>query len=402
MHILQPDSPLTEAAAKYEKSSGRKYRNGSNSARTFDKLMGKMQPSEITLEIVEKFAAKMKAKGYVKTSIDRTVGDVKLFVRFITGVSLTPPSPPVDAEEIHPETVSILRWAHEYCQVNNLARRTPVYTANRFVRMIGNLRVAAITTNDLCDFRKAQQAAGMSPATIESSIGDIQTMVKAATGVVVNPGKRLKRNRPQPRGVSLAHIEATWPHLETWMQQWVVLTFWTCLRIADAVKLMHSLTDRAPDVLEWQASKTGHVHRWPVLPWVEKYLTRRTVPWNQPNDHAWKSVREQLTRACIMAGVPRWTPKLLRQFALTQWMRTDAGAGQVIHGCGLHSVLKHYIDPLIILEDAAKRIKVPSFFLSEEDKPKHDGDIVTLLSQLSEAQQSVLRETIKAMSSLAR
>lgn len=82
------------------------------------------------------------------------------------------------------------------------------------------------------EFREECQKRGLNPRTIESNVSDIMTLVKAARGVLLDPGRRLKLPRPEPQPVSPKTLEACWPHFPEWLRQWVVLSYWTGLRLA--------------------------------------------------------------------------------------------------------------------------------------------------------------------------
>jgi hypothetical protein len=72
-------------------------------------------------------------------------------------------------------------------------------------------------------------------------------------------------------------------------------------------------------------------------------------------------------------------------------------AGQIIHGCGLNGVLKHYLDPMTILEGAAKRIPVPKCFGAVAPKRSDAGDLNRLFADLNDNQRSALQQTMRAM-----
>ncbi len=391
----KPNSPLTEAMARYEAESGRKFRNGSTSCRAFDRLMGKHAVESITWEMLRDFATKLRAAKLKQFSIGRYIGDVKTVVHFITGKRLLPPveSIPADTEPVDMETVLLSRWAIKYCHERQISRREPIYSTTRFVRHMGDMRVADITTENLIQFRNSMLAEGLTPVTIESSISDVQTLLKAA-GRTIDGGRRCKLARPRPKPITFEALDAVWPYCDGRLRQWMVVSYWTALRLSDAMNLMVSLTADVPDVLEWTASKTQHLHRWPVVPWLHRYLTRRKLPFKSANSYALKSLRRGIAGACDAAGVDRWNPKYLRQLSLSQWSRTDPLAGQIIHGCGLNSVLKHYLDPLIILQGAALKLPVPERFTAVEPATVETSELVSLFRNLNPAQQVAVKKSM--------
>ena len=252
--------------------------------------------------------------------------------------------------------------AVRYVRDNNLAGRTPIYSAARFVRMVGDLRPDEITTEHLCQYRTKCVTAKLSAKTIESSIGNLLTIIKGATGQKIDPGKRLRLKRPKPSPVPDKAIEAVYTIAPQWLRGWIALTTWTGLRLGDGVRAIMDVGGTDPgSVLRIHSTKTWKEHVFPMPEWLREIVIRSPFPREYCLENTKKLVRAQIALLCREAGVSTWTPKQLRQRAVTEWTSANATAGAILHGCGL-GVLHHYLDPLTVLESAASRVKLPDCF----------------------------------------
>ncbi len=156
--------------------------------------------------------------------------------------------------------MTITEFADHYYRKNGIAR-TPVYSANRFARLIGDLKTEEITEKHLDQFVQKCRSEKLSEWTIKGGVKDIRTLIHAETGKLIKVPK-LKSPQPDPRPVSLSSINSCWPHCEAWLKQWIALSYWTGLRLADVVRLQRSDCSKSPIVII--ANKTGHIHRIPV------------------------------------------------------------------------------------------------------------------------------------------
>lgn len=252
--------------------------------------------------------------------------------------------------------------AIRYVTERSLSRNEPVYSANRFAKLVADIDVADLTTPHLERYRSACQQQGLSANTIESSVSDLLTLHRHFTGCIISPGRRLRVPRPEPHPVSIDTVQATWEGAEPWIRQWIVISYWTALRLGDSLTLQLRLTSDVPDVLRLTANKTGHSQRWPVPEWLRSHLLPVPLRFTANTDCARRSVRIGIMAATRIAHVPCWHPKFLRQCSLTEWSRANGMAGAIIHGSGLSGVMKHYIDPLSVLESAAPRVRLPECF----------------------------------------
>lgn len=278
--------------------------------------------------------------------------------------------------------------ARAYCDERQTTRREPIYSANRFARLVSDLPAARMTPDHLQRYRELCQTKGLSAKTIESSISDIVTVCRFVTGQSVNVGRRITIPKPDPQPVSLDTIDMVWPLADPWLQQWIILSYWTGLRLSDAMHLQTTLTGPA-SVLRFTAGKTGHRHGWPMPEWIRKWMSPQPLPFRTATDFATKILRACLVRHCRSANVDKFLPKNLRQRGLTEWMRADGTAGAIVHGCGL-GVLKHYVDPITLLEPHVHRVRVPACFGADVAE-----DISVPFSRLDPDAQRLVRDTIK-------
>ena len=255
--------------------------------------------------------------------------------------------------------------AASYVATHGLRSTMIASNCRRFLRAIGQRTAEQVTSADLQQFRQVAMAAGLSHVTIEKTITDVATIVKAITGIVLSVGRRLRQSRPEPVPVPISDINATWQASTPWLRQWIVLTYWTALRLCDSMGLQLSLP-LTGDAIRWRAGKTSHCHVYPVPSWLATHLLPLTLPYKHAGGHSVKIMRDHLHAACMAAGVPYWNPQRLRQRSITEWTRANATAGQHIHGCGI-GVLSHYLDPLSVLESAAPQVRLPACFGASVD-----------------------------------
>jgi hypothetical protein len=246
-------------------------------------------------------------------------------------------------------------FAVSYVSDRGLARNS-IYSANRFAKLMGDLGPEQITAEHLIEFRRRAEAAGLGTWAIKGTIKDIRTLIRAAGGDVTI--EKIRKPDPNPEPISLSTIDAIWPHLADWSKQWLVLSYWTCLRLADSI---HFQREFQADSLAWQANKTKHRHKWPVMPWMQPFLHKRPLPYSSTNDWSKAIVRAEIDRVCVLADVDRFTPQQIRDTGLREWCRADFHVGQVLHGCKLGTI-GHYVDVLDVLEPVAPRVRLPDCF----------------------------------------
>lgn len=256
----------------------------------------------------------------------------------------------------------MIEEARGYLASRNITRREPLYSANKYARLIGDHPVNQINSDKLQRFREAMVKAGLRPRTIESAISDIVTVVRHYTGKQVEVGTRIRSAIPQPIPVERDVIDEIWKHSQPWLRAWMALSYWTGLRLTDGLNVLkdHKEKPLAP-VLRWTASKTSKPHVFPIPDWLRKIVSAGPYPLRTTADFARRQVRSGLHAACLAANVAIVIPKQFRQRAVTEWSVASAAAGAILHGSGLR-VLSHYVDPLTVLESAAPRVRLPASF----------------------------------------
>ena len=286
----------------------------------------------------------------------------------------------------------MIQEARNYLSHANIRRREPLYSANRFARLIGDISAEDITTDHLQQYRDTAAGIGLSARTVESSISDLITVIRHQTGRTVPAGRRLKSPSPDPQPVTFDALNAIWPHCDPWLQQWIAISYWTCLRLADVQRMQLQLSqlDTAGESLRWSSSKTRHRFTWPIPDWLRQHLQPVPLPFYAPNDFGQKLLRQVLTSICKTADVDRWTPKQLRQRAISEWCRADAMAGRLIHGTGI-GVLRHYVDPLTVLEQHQHKVRLPACFGAGDTTAT---DLADQIRRLDPDAQQLIQATI--------
>lgn len=256
----------------------------------------------------------------------------------------------------------MIEEAKLYVAKRGIVRKEPIYSANRFAKLLGDVPIAAVTAEMIERFRSEMVQRKFSPRTIESAVSDVATVFRFFAGHEIQRGRRLVLNAPTPKVLQLTLIDALWPHCDPWLQSWIAVSYWTALRMSDCLRLLLShKTCKLPSVVWLEASKTKKRHAYPIPDWLAQKVAADPWKFRSTSDFAKRQIRAGLHRACVANGFDIVHPKQFRQTGITEWSRANATAGRLIHGCGI-GVLSHYIDPLSVLESAAPRVRLPSCF----------------------------------------
>ena len=291
--------------------------------------------------------------------------------------------------------MTLTETAAQHVRSNNLKGRTPIHHASRWERLTGITDPADVTTDAIEQFRSTCRDKDYAVRSTEGCISDVLMLVYLATGKRLDPGRRDRKPRPRPQPTPIDVVDLILPHCPSWVRQWIGLTWATCLRSGDCLSLQRSLKPGRLSLIEWQASKTGHQHQFPVPDWLQVLLLERVfLPGGKTYCRLQDQLRDRLTRACQSAGVDRVLPKHIRQRALTEWSRADAMAGRIIHGCGL-GVLDHYVDPLTVLESASHRVRLPAQFGGNQKNS--EGDLINIYRRLDPEAQQIVSSTVRRL-----
>ncbi len=282
---------------------------------------------------------------------------------------------------------SLIDLAVNHIRQNDLKGRTPIYSAARFVRMMGDIDPLSITEDHFRIYRAKCLEAKLSAKTIESSIGNIVTTVAMMTGHKLKPGRKLRLKRPEPKPADHAAISAVYNIAPQWLKGWVGFSLWTGLRLSDSIETLWRIsgTDPGP-VLYRRANKTGRQHVWPMPVWLRDLVSVSPFPQEYCLENTKKVIRKQMASCCESAGLEVFGPKNIRQRAINEWSKANATAGAILHGCGL-GVLHHYLDPLTVLESAASRVKLPDCFEVTENG---EENLLTSYRRLDPSAQSLI------------
>lgn len=282
--------------------------------------------------------------------------------------------------------------ASAYCLRHGLKSRILIGNCRRFARYLPEVLPDQIDTESLQRFRELAMRDNLSAVTIEKTITDVCTVSKSITGKTLDPGKRLRQSRPQPQPVPIESVEAVFTVAGPWLRQWLVLTYWTGLRLQDSILAQIKLP-AVGSVMSWKASKTGHSHQYPLPEWIRPHLDNRQTLGAAYSRHWLQSlVYQHLEAACVAARVQRFTPQQIRQRSITEWSRANATAGRLIHGSGI-GVLSYYIDPLSVLESAAPKVRVPAVMLGEHKETGSEDNLINNFRRLDQQARSVVSST---------
>ncbi|MBC7821686.1 MAG: hypothetical protein IAG10_32775 [Planctomycetaceae bacterium] len=293
-----------------------------------------------------------------------------------------------------------------------------------------------ITTANIEKFRASCLEAKLSSTTIEDTISDMLTVLRGTKCKVPDPGRRLRSPRPtakQPTTADIGKVYGLVSHTiyprrtfigpaasysqKTKREQWKLWTtdererfwrgllflgYWTGLRIGDLRQLewSHVCVDR----IDWQASKTGAPHVFPITPDVQRHLDmlRGLDPVYVTPIPKWsiRFVRRELTRLCNLAGVERFGPQMVRRASISEWSCTTNDAGSLVHGCGL-GIRQHYVNPLKVLTRAAVSFELPVEMREQSpakgSSPQQVGELAEVLKGLSPEEMDSLLRLAKAL-----
>ena len=392
-------SELTGAAKRFEKRTGRTNYNLSIRCRNFERLVGKRPISEFTVSDLQAYQVAAAKAGLSKITIESTITSVRFIIKKTTGTVF--PEWRTTRRNFPPTKLMIA--AEKYIEDGGLRSRNLVYNSRLFFNLFGDIEPADIKTEHLIEYRKAGLNRNLSRVSIEKHITDVMTVCRSVTGVLLNAGRRLRRNRPAPDPAPLDSLERVFHVSPEWFQQWLVVTTWTGVRLMDSMRLqlmIQTAEIHNGEFISYQASKTGKNHIWPIPEWLRAWLTPVELPYLQVTQWGCRMPRVAITEYCLKAGVPRFTPKQLRQRCVTQWTRANGAAGAIIHGKSL-GVLDSYIDQPELLMDAMPKVIMPAAFKLRagivEKAASESDDPFKLFQQLDDNTRAVLMQTMRAM-----
>jgi hypothetical protein len=288
--------------------------------------------------------------------------------------------------------MKITELAEQYVQKNKLAK-TPIYSANRFARYCGNKSPEEITESVLREFRIAAENANVAAWTIRGTLRNLKTLLRSV-GHDVHIDK-VQLPQPEPEPTPIEDIEAIWQYCPPWLQQFLAISYWTAARLDDVIRIQQALTC-VPIVLQHVARKTQHRHRYPVPVWLRQWLEPVKLPYGKNFDWSGVIVRSALAAICDTCNVATIKPNHIRDLSLNSWMAASPSAVGVLHGQDLKT-LKHYIDPLRMLESAASRVFVPRCMLGDCKQSDNEGTLLDNFRKLDPQAQGLIVSTAERL-----
>lgn len=242
-----------------------------------------------------------------------------------------------------------------------------------------------VSTQSLEEFRNKGIEQGYSPRTIESTVAVI-VHVLAHSGVSIPIGERLRRPRPNPDVPTIEQMEALYQHAHVagwptkmlpsqrtkWWRCWMVVAGWTALRISDLAALQRS--QFSDGILRIDAEKTVRFGRPSLAMPIPDFVTRHIeeCPARHPErlfglTECLRQLRRELQAIAKAAAVHYVPPHGFRRYAITQWGEVDGYAAALVQGQAL-GALSSYLHGLRVLQRHAKKVSVPSSWLTTEEQ----------------------------------
>lgn len=72
-------------------------------------------------------------------------------------------------------------------------------------------------------------------------------------------------------------------------------------------------------------------------------------------------------------------------------------AGEIVHGCGLSGVMRHYIDRISILDSAAARVRIPDCFRGTMAPDCHESTLLENFRRMDAAAQGIITTTAERL-----
>lgn len=366
--------------------------------------MGKVPLSMLTDEHMTEYRKRAEKIGYSPKTTEKLLIDVRTIVKAATGVMLMPGR----KCRLSFDASKLMIAGAKYLLEGGLKSKQLTSNCRAFFNetksILGDIDPAEVTTDHFVLYRKLAMERGLSKVTIEKRITDVMTVCRYVSGTLPNSGRRLKRQRPTPTPSPLESIEKIFLNVDEWFQQWLVLTTWTGVRLTDSILMQIQLrkTDiSSEEFISFQATKTGKHHIWPIPDWLRPWLKPTgKLPYRCSTEWETKILRERLAVGCEKAGVPVFTPKNIRQRAVSQWTRANGAAGAIIHGKSL-GVMDSYVDQSQLLLETMPRVVMPDAFKLKAGlttaQTSVPDDPFEMFSQMDANSRSILTRMMRAM-----
>src|SRR5690606_18872912 len=222
-----------------------------------------------------------------------------------------------------------------------------------------------ITQADVDRFRAESR---LSPVTIEAAI--------KAAGILRGErfsGEKLKRPTKRPVTVPLDDMSRVFAAAQkrgnVFVCRFLKWSYLTGLRLGDLMSLTRP--QMAADVIDVATSKTGKLQSIPRHPLLNCRLPECEYPLKKSPGR----LRTKLRYYCDIAGVPYFTPQMIRRTSATQYELARPGAGGIIQGSALYGgrdavTWKYYLDQVTILTEAQSRLAIPEAMLPKSERTR--------------------------------
>ena len=92
------------------------------------------------------------------------------------------------------------------------------------------------------------------------------------------------------------------------------------------------------------------------------------------------------------------SPHGFRRFAVQSWSVAHPEAGRIVHGCGVPRIMRHYVEPLRLLDRHATSVDVPKHWLT----PKEQADAIRAEDELLRCYRRASEEMRESLLRIAR
>lgn len=309
---------------------------------------------------------------------------------------------------------ALIHYLESAVDISEGSRRKLGYLATSWEKRTSNPSIETIGPDTFSAYRLRCRSENLAAITIERSIGDVLTVLKA-NGLSPDRGRSLKLEDPDPQCPSLhdlgtwymAAADATSPQLDwcsagDYLRSFVVVAYWTGLRLADLFSLTRD--GLLAETIIRQANKTKKRHEIPSSAVVRRHVERlpqRNGALFSAGSTCPTHLRDWMMRVSLAAQVNPFGPQNLRVGAVNAWR--DAGGAEaagIIHGesLGGRGAIRWYLQrstPLNVLTLAAPRFIWPAEFLLPAERDNRLAaieSVVALAKRLSLGQIDNLRK----------
>lgn len=315
---------------------------------------------------------------------------------------------------------AVIHYLESAVDISDNSRRKLGYLVTSWEKRTSDPNVELIGPDTFSSFRAKCRSEHLAAISIERSIGDVLTVLKA-NGLTPDRGRSLKIDDPDPQCPTLTDLGkwyvacelATSPRLDwcsacDYLRAFAVTAYWTGFRLADLFALTRD--ELLADTIIRRANKTSKRHEIPNCAVVRRHVAaipHRAGPLFSAGATCPTHLRNWMNSISALAKCATFGPQNLRVGSVNAWR--DAGGAEaagIIHGesLGGRGAIRWYLQrstPLKVLTLAAPRFVWPAEFLLPEEKDSHNvaiDSVVALAKRLRPEQLENLRRCAMAFS----